>query len=63
MNYRNYEFKNRFFHFYFLNIDISVTIYASHLKYSVSGPKVLLEGSMSQTFVLGLSFDLMPKVW
>ena len=62
MNYKNYELKiDFFFHFNFLNIDISVIIYAIDLNFFVSGPKVPLEGSVSQIFVLGFSFDFMQK--
>ena len=42
-------------------MDISVTIYITELKFSVYIPKVLLEGSVSQIFVLGPSFNFMTK--
>ena len=48
-----------FFYFYFLNIDISVTIHAMDPGFSVRFPKVLLEGSMSQIFHLGPTFHFM----
>ena len=49
------------FHFYFLNIDISVTIYITELKFSVWILKVLVEGSVSQFLFLGPSYHLMTK--
>ena len=48
-NYRKY------FHFYFLNMDISVTINDSELKFSVCNPYIRGEGRVSQNFDLGLS--------
>ena len=53
--------KNRFLHFYFLNMDISVTIYIMDLEFSVCVLNVCPEGSMSQIFYLGHSFDFMTK--
>ena len=50
-----------FYHFYFLNIDISVTIQVFGLTFMVCVLKVTLEGSMSQYFDLGLSFYFMSK--
>ena len=38
------------FPFYFLNIDISVTIYTTDLHFSVPLPDVLYKGSASQNF-------------
>ena len=43
---------NRFFHFYFLNMDISVTIYIIKLKSSVYILKALLEKNVSRVFFL-----------
>ena len=45
----------------FLNINISVTIHAIDLKFSVRGHKILLKERVSQIFVLGFSFDCMSK--
>ena len=42
-------------------MDISFTIYIIHLKFPVCILKVLLEGSVSQTFYLGPSFYFMAK--
>ena len=41
---------NDFFHFYFLNMDISLTIYVIYLRFSVYIVKVLLEERVSQFF-------------
>ena len=38
------------FHFYFLNMGISVTIYVVNLNISVYILRILLEGSVSQIF-------------
>ena len=45
------------FHFYFLNIDISVAMHSIKLRFLVCVFKVLLGGSLSQNFYLGLTFD------
>ena len=37
-----------FFHLYFLNSDISVTICAIKIKFSMRLPKVIIEGNVSQ---------------
>ena len=50
-----------FVHFYFLNSDISVTIHVMRQTFSECDLKVLLEGSVSQIFFLGLSFYFIPK--
>ena len=52
---------NHFYHFYFLNIDISVAIKVFDLKFSVCVLGIVFEGSMSQIFYLGLSFYFMSK--
>ena len=59
--YQKNLIKNHFFHFYLLNIDISVTIMVLDLTLSLRVPKVLIEGSVSQIFDLGLSFILCQK--
>ena len=48
-----------FCHFYFLNSDISVTIYVTEMNFSVCAHKVPLEGSMSQIFNIGPSYYFM----
>ena len=60
-NYRKYELNSDFFHFYFLNMNISVNIHPFDPKLSVCNPNILLEGSMSQNFDLGPTFDFMSK--
>ena len=42
-------------------MDISVTIYITKLKFSVSIYKVLCKGSVSQIVVVGPSFHFMTK--
>ena len=51
-----------FFHFYFLNNDISITIYAIEMNFSVCISNVLPEGSVSQIFYLGPSYYFMSKI-
>ena len=52
---------NHFFNFYFLNIDISLCICFPRLKFCMVGHKVVLEGTVSQIFDLGLSSYFMLK--
>ena len=52
---------NQFFDFYFLNMDISLGICFPSIKFCTVNQKILLEGSVSQIFYLGLSFYFMPK--
>ena len=59
---RNCEFLSIFFHFYFFNSNISITIYAIEIKNCVCIPNILLEGSVSQTFDLCPSYDFMSKI-
>ena len=58
---RELRFKNRVFHLYFLNMDISVTIYLFKLRFSPCIHKIRPEGNVSQIFYLGPSFYLMAK--
>ena len=58
---KNLLIKNRFFHFYFLNSDISGNIKVINMKFSVRFLKVRPEGSVSQIFDLGLGFNFMSK--
>ena len=51
----------RLFSLLFLNSDISITIYAIEINFSVCITNVLLEGSMSQIFYLGSSSYFMSK--
>ena len=52
---------SQFFYFYFLNMDISLGICFPGMKFCIVGHKVLLEGTVSQIFDLGLSFYFMLK--
>ena len=52
---------NHFFNFYFLNMDISLCICFLRLKFCMLGYKVVLEGTVSQIFYLGLRFYFMLK--
>ena len=47
---------NQFFNFYFLNMDISLNIYTTVMKFEKGALNIALEGSVSQNFYLGLSF-------
>ena len=50
-----------FFHFYYFNMDISVTTKVSELKFSVFDLNILLDRSVSQNSDLGLSYHFMAK--
>ena len=52
---------NLFFHFYILNIDISLNIYTLMIKSYTGVLNIPLEGTVSQIFYLGLGFDFMTK--
>ena len=58
---RNSLILNQFYDFYFLNMDISLGIYFPGMTFCIVGHKVLLEGTVSQIFDLGLSFYFMLK--
>ena len=47
---------NQFFNFYFLNMDISLNIYTTVMKFEKGALNNALEGTLSQNFDLGLSF-------
>ena len=49
------------FHFYFLNMDISLTIRPFELRFCVCNSNNPLEGSVSQNFDLGPTFYFMSK--
>ena len=55
------NFKPVFRLFFFLNMDISLRICIPDMKFCIVDHKVLLEGSVSQIFYLGLSFYFMLK--
>ena len=52
---------NHFMDFYFLNMDISLNICFSEMKFCTLANKIPREGSVSQNFDLGLSFYFMTK--
>ena len=52
---------NLFFHFYFLDMDISLNIYTLVMKFYTGVLNILLEGTVSQIFNLGLGFYFMTK--
>ena len=52
---------NLFFHFYFLDMDISLNIYTLVIKFYTGVLIIPLEGTMSQIFNLGLGFYFMTK--
>ena len=47
--------KKLFFHFYFLNKDFWLNIKVKILRFSTDVKSIVMEGSMSQIFDLGLS--------
>ena len=52
---------NLFFHFYFLNMDISLNIYTLVIKFYTGVRNIPIEGSVSQIFYLGPGFYFMIK--
>ena len=53
--------KKHFFHFYFLNKDFWLNIKVKILKFSTDVKNIVMEGSMSQIFDLGLGFCFISK--
>ena len=53
--------KKHIFHFYFLNKDFLLNIEVNVLKSFTDVTNILIEGSVSQIFYLGLSFCFMSK--
>ena len=51
-----FKFKTDFFHFYFLNIDISFNIQVTEMKFCTGVNNIHIEGTVSQIFDIGLSF-------
>ena len=52
---------NLFFHFNFLNTDISLNIYTLVITFYTGVLNIPLEGTVSQIFYLGLGFYFMIK--
>ena len=50
-----------FFHFYFLNMDISIAIHDFELKLSVCHPNILVGEGVSHNYDLGPSSHFMSK--
>ena len=61
-NFLKIIIKILFYHFYFSNQDISLTIKPPYLKVCNQINNVYLEGTMSQIFYLGPSFYFMSKI-
>ena len=53
--------KKHFFHFYFLNKDFALNIEVNVLKISADVKNILMQGTVSQIFDLGLSFCFIYK--
>ena len=53
--------KKLFFHFYILNKDFWLNIKGKILKFSTDVKDIVVEGSVSQIFDLGLSFCFISK--
>ena len=52
---------NRFFHFYFLNMDISLNMYTLVIQFYTGVPNISHEESVSQIFYLSPGFYFMIK--
>ena len=52
---------NLFFHFYFLNMDISLNIYTLVIRFYTCILNIPLERTLSQIFYLGPGFYFMTK--
>ena len=55
------QIKNIFFHFYFLNKDISLNIYDKNLKLLTGVKHIHMEGTVSQILYSGRSFYFISK--
>ena len=55
------KIKTDFFHFYFLNMDISFNIQVTEMKLCTGVKNIHMEGTVSQIFDIGLSFDFILK--
>ena len=52
------QIKYQFFHFYFLNCDISLILEITVITFYTDVKNIHMEGTVSQMFYLGLSFYL-----
>ena len=55
------KIKDLFVHFYFLNMDILLNNDLPEMKFCTDVENIHMEGTMSQIFYLGLSFNLILK--
>ena len=55
------KFKTDFFHFYFLNMDISFNIQVTEMNFLTEVNSIHMEGTMSHIFDKGLSFVFIVK--
>ena len=58
---RKWYLETIFFYFYFSNVHISTNHAPDGLKFDMHVCYIHVEGTVSQIFVLGLSFDFMSK--
>ena len=56
-----FKFKTDFFHFYFLNMDISVNIQVTEMKFLTKVNSIQMEGTVSHIYYIGLSFVFIVK--
>ena len=59
--FMNFLILNLFFHYYLLNMDISLNIYTLVMQFYTCVLNIPLEGSVSQIFYLGPGFYFMTK--
>ena len=55
------KFKTDFFHFYFLNMNISFDIQVTEMNFLTEVNSIHMEGTMSHIFDIGLSFVFIVK--
>ena len=58
---RKLYLKNLFFYFYFSIVHISTNYALDDLRFWMHVSNIYVEGTVSQIFVLSLSFDFMPQ--
>ena len=58
---RKWYLETLFFYFYFSNVHISSSYALDGLRFYMHVGNIRVEGTVSQIFVLGLSFDFMSK--
>ena len=55
------KLENRLFNFYFMKLDISLNIHFLIIKFLIRIENIKMEGTVSQIFDLGPSFDFMKS--